>query len=160
MKFTTFVMALSALFVTGCYSWVQTYDASGNLVGECRSGGVTMGWANGATCTGSANPKDWGPITNHGQASAPATQSNCSDGFVYQYGQCYPISPAIGGGKVGPSMDKVKVGDKVQITTTSGAIIRGKVEVLSSEGGFILTQENGEKLSVAPSEIKSMSALR
>jgi len=52
------VLGVSAI-TSGCTSYVKTFDGSGTLLGECRSSKAWLIFGGGgATCGGSANPKE------------------------------------------------------------------------------------------------------
>ena len=62
-KFSKKITSLLLLvFLGGCMSYVKTYNANGDMLGECTSGGLLFGvipvWGFGNSCVGSANPSD------------------------------------------------------------------------------------------------------
>jgi hypothetical protein len=57
MKLLPVVALFGSVMLSGCVSYVKTFDGNGTKLGECTSfHGYPFG--GGASCSGSANPKD------------------------------------------------------------------------------------------------------
>jgi hypothetical protein len=98
------LLAVAVFGISGCYSYVKTYDGKGALIAECNYGAVWAGfipvvgfsWTPIPPCTGSANPADqtanavinpWTP--------PPPMSSACPEGKELRGRECYPASSAV-----------------------------------------------------------------
>lgn len=95
-----FYLFLATLSLSGCYSYVRTYDGKGRMLAECRSGNEFIGsipvpgWSFVVPCSASANPRD---ITENrvepADLEANATSypnMGCPKGTEWKYNECYP----------------------------------------------------------------------
>ena len=93
-------LAIAVLNLSGCYSYVKTYDGRGNLIAECNSGGMALGFipvwgfAPVPPCTGSANPL---AQTNNQDLGVKVTHEpmSCPEGKELRGMECYPTTSAI-----------------------------------------------------------------
>ncbi|MEK7287781.1 MAG: hypothetical protein AAB091_04400 [Elusimicrobiota bacterium] len=100
------VAIVAVISAQGCYSYVKTYDSKGNLVGECNSGGMLLGfiptgdWGFMSACRGSANPLEQSAnetLRPVAQEKAPLMDldMSCPAGTTLRGNECYPDNPLL-----------------------------------------------------------------
>lgn len=86
------ILALVVL-LTGCASYVRTYDHNGTLLGSCERGSYLLGFISlpfpgfNDRCYGSANPPDLG-LTPEISTGTVSRKYFCPDGSHMVHGEC------------------------------------------------------------------------
>lgn len=98
----TLIAVAAATLLSGCYSYVKTYDGKGNLIAECNSGGMWLGfipvwvWTPVPSCTGSANPSEQTGnavlnVRKEGEFGGDKFKvSSCPEGTEWSNNECRP----------------------------------------------------------------------